>query len=185
MPTNRGQPVTLVALLQLDPTVGAVEANIADIENAVALAVREGADLAVASELVVSGYPPRDLLMDAQFVANCEAAALAMNSEIPLLVGTPLSAAKARQKPYNGVVRVAKGRPPRIVGRKQLLPTYDVLDEGRYFQADDSPGIDRSLPGRSVGITVCEDAWQHVGEVPSDYAADPIEQLATWQHQGA
>ncbi|MEE3082731.1 MAG: NAD+ synthase [Candidatus Thermoplasmatota archaeon] len=184
MPTNRGQPVTLVALLQLDPTVGAVEANIADIENAVALAASEGADMAVASELVVSGYPPRDLLMDADFVAKCEAAALAVNSEIPLLVGTPLSAAKKRQKPYNGVVRVAKGRPSRIVGRKQLLPTYDVFDEGRYFQADDSPGIDRSLPGRSVGITVCEDAWQHVGEVPADYAADPIEQLATWQHQG-
>ena len=65
-----------------------------------------------------------------------------------------------------------------------MLPTYDVFDEGRYFQSDDGPGIDRSLQSASVGITICEDAWQHIGEVPSDYAADPIEQLATWQHQG-
>ena len=176
--------MTVVALLQLDPTVGAYKANVAEVEQAVSLAAKEGADLAVASELIVSGYPPRDLLMDAEFVANCQAAALEVKSPIPLLIGTPLSAKKDRQKPYNGVVRVAEGRSSRIVGRKQLLPTYDVFDEGRYFQADDSPGIDRSLPGLSVGITICEDAWQHVGEVPSDYDADPIEQLSTWQHQG-
>ena len=176
--------MTLVALLQLDPTVGDVAGNIAEVERAVAMAAEAGAELAVASELVVSGYPPRDLLMDADFVERCQEAALAVNSPIPLLIGTPLTADKARQKPYNGVVRVATDRTSRIVGRKQLLPTYDVFDEGRYFQPDDAPGIDRSLPGLSVGITVCEDAWQHVGEVPADYAADPIEQLASWQHQG-
>ena len=130
--------MTVVALLQLDPTVGAYKANVAEVEEAVSLAAKEGADMAVASELIVSGYPPRDLLMDVEFVANCQAAALEVKSPIPLLIGTPLSAKKDRQKPYNGVVRVAEGRSSRIVGRKQLLPTYDVFDEGRYFQADDS-----------------------------------------------
>ncbi|MDG1524889.1 MAG: NAD(+) synthase, partial [Candidatus Thalassarchaeaceae archaeon] len=138
----------------------------------------------VASELVISGYPPRDMLMDAAFVTACEKAAMAVSSPIPLLIGTPLSAEKERQKPFNGAVRVANSRTAKIVARKQLLPTYDVFDEGRYFQADDGPGIDRSLRKASVGITICEDAWQHIGEVPSDYPADPIEQLATWQHQG-
>jgi len=176
--------VTVVALLQLDPTVGDVEGNVAEVSRASVLAAREGADIAVSSELVVSGYPPRDLLMDAEFVARCEAAAMAASSPIPLLIGTPLSAEKQRRKPFNGVVRVAPERSSRIVGKKELLPSYDVFDEGRYFQADDTPGIDRSLPGQSVGITICEDAWQHVGEVPADYEADPIEQLASWQHQG-
>ena len=176
--------MTVIALLQLDPTVGDIAGNVALVEAAAAKAADVGADMAVASELVISGYPPRDMLMDATFVAACETAAMAVNSPIPLLIGTPLSAEKERQKPFNGAVRVADSRTPKVVGRKQLLPTYDVFDEGRYFQADDGPGIDRSLRGASVGITICEDAWQHIGEVPSDYAADPIEQLATWQHQG-
>jgi NAD+ synthetase len=176
--------VTVIALLQLDPTVGDITGNVALVEAATAKAADAGADMAVASELVISGYPPRDMLMDATFVSACEVAAMSVNSPIPLLIGTPLSAEKERQKPFNGAVRVADSRTPKVVGRKQLLPTYDVFDEGRYFQADDGPGIDRSLRGASVGITICEDAWQHIGEVPSDYAADPIEQLATWQHQG-
>ena len=176
--------MTVIALLQLDPTVGDIAGNVALVEAAAAKAAGAGADMAVASELVISGYPPRDMLMDATFVSACETAAMAVNSPIPLLIGTPLSAEKERQKPFNGAVRVADSRTPKVVGRKQLLPTYDVFDEGRYFQADDGPGIDRSLRGASVGITICEDAWQHIGEVPSDYAADPIEQLATWQHQG-
>ena len=176
--------MTLVALLQLDPTVGDVEGNLAEVARAVELAASQGAQVAVTSELVVSGYPPRDLLMDAAFVARCEAAAMAATSPIPLLIGTPLAAEKARQKPFNGVIRIAPGRSSRIVGRKQLLPTYDVFDEGRYFQPDDTPGIDRSIPGASMGITICEDAWQHIGAVPADYPADPIEQLAGWQHQG-
>ncbi len=176
--------MTVIALLQLDPTVGDITGNVALVEAAAAKAAKAGADMAVASELVISGYPPRDMLMDAAFVSACEMAAMGVSSSIPLLIGTPLSAEKSRQKPFNGAVRVADSRTAKIVARKQLLPTYDVFDEGRYFQADDGPGIDRSLRGASVGITICEDAWQHIGEVPADYPADPIEQLATWQHQG-
>ena len=176
--------MTVIALLQLDPTVGDIAGNVAMVEAAAAKAASAGAEMAVASELVISGYPPRDMLMDERFVSACEAAAMAVKSPIPLLIGTPLSAEKDRQKPFNGAVRVADSRTSKVVGRKQLLPTYDVFDEGRYFQADDAPGIDRSLQGVSIGITICEDAWQHIGEVPSDYPADPIEQLATWQHQG-
>ena len=176
--------MTVIALLQLDPTVGDIVGNIALVETAAVKAAEVGADMAVTSELVISGYPPRDMLMDAAFVSACEAASMEVKSPIPLLIGTPLSAGKERQKPFNGVVRVADSRTSKVVARKQLLPTYDVFDEGRYFQPDDGPGIDRSLQGASVGITICEDAWQHIGEVPADYTADPIEQLATWQHQG-
>ena len=176
--------MTVIALLQVNPTVGDIHGNVALVEAAAKKAVSEGADMAVASELVISGYPPRDMLMDRTFVTSCEMAAMAIESQIPLLVGTPVSSGDERQKPYNGVVRITSNGPSKVVARKQLLPTYDVFDEGRYFQADDSPGIDRSVSGASIGITICEDAWQHIGEVPADYPADPIEQLATWQHQG-
>ena len=59
-----------------------------------------------------------------------------------------------------------------------------MFDELRYFEADKAPGILRLSDSLSIGVTICEDAWQHSGLVPSDYDADPIEQLAAWQHQG-
>ena len=136
--------MTVIALLQLDPTVGDITGNVALVEAAAAKAAKAGADMAGASELVISGYPPRDMLMDAAFVSACEMAAMGVSSSIPLLIGTPLSAEKSRQKPFNGAVRVADSRTAKIVARKQLLPTYDVFDEGRYFQADDGPGIDEN-----------------------------------------
>ena len=57
---------------------------------------------------------------------------------------------------------------------KQLLPTYDVFDEERYFHSDTKPGILRIVDGQSIGVTICEDAWQHAGLVPNDYPVDPI-----------
>ena len=58
-------------------------------------------------------------------------------------------------------------------------------DEARYFDSDDRPGIARTLSGQlELGVTVCEDAWQVAGETPSEYDADPIEQLAEWGRQG-
>ncbi len=174
----------VVALLQLDPTVGDLEGNVADIEKAAELAAENGADLAVTSELMVSGYPPRDLLLEASFIERCYEAASAIESPIPLIVGTPLPPTGDRHLPANGTMRLVPGRKAKVATRKQLLPTYDVFDEMRYFEADKAPGILRLSDSLSIGVTICEDAWQHAGEVPSDYDADPIEQLAAWQHQG-
>src|SRR5262245_30785562 len=51
-----------IALLQLDLTVGALQANAAAILEGVSRAEREGAELCVATELSLVGYPPRDLV---------------------------------------------------------------------------------------------------------------------------
>ena len=51
-----------IALAQLNPTVGAIDANIDLLRAARAEAAAGGADLVVTSELAVCGYPPRDLL---------------------------------------------------------------------------------------------------------------------------
>ncbi len=174
----------VVALLQLDPTVGDISGNVRLIEAAARLAAEAGATLAITSELVVSGYPPRDLLLDAGFVEACAEAAFGIDAALPMIVGTPLPPAADRHRPANGAVRVVPGRRSKVATRKQLLPTYDVFDEGRYFEGDSSPGILRLSERLSVGVTICEDAWQHAGLVPSDYEADPIEQLAAWGHEG-
>lgn len=174
----------VVALLQLNPTVGDLAGNAAEVERAVALAAANGADLAVTSELVISGYPPRDLLRDPEFIQRCADVTATIETPIPLIVGTPLPPTSERQLPGNGSMRIVPGRKAKVATRKQLLPTYDVFDELRYFEPDKAPGILRLSENLSIGVTICEDAWQHAGEVPADYDADPIEQLAAWQHQG-
>lgn len=170
-----------VALLQLNPIVGDIDANVAEIERAIALAAANGAVIAWTSELAVCGYPPRDLLLEEGFVVRCQDAANAVQSPIPTLIGTPIDSGTERTKPANGAVRVGPDGSSEVVCRKQLLPTYDVFDEARYFE----PGLDAGLfsaVGMHLGVTICEDAWQHVGDVPADYRTDPIEQLAERQH---
>ena len=174
----------VVALLQLNPKVGDLEGNAAEVERAVALAAENGADMAITSELVISGYPPRDLLLDPAFVQRCAEDTSNIETQIPLIVGTPLPPTSDRNLPSNGTMRLVPGRKAKVATRKQLLPTYDVFDELRYFEPDKAPGILRLSDSLSIGVTICEDAWQHAGEVPADYDADPIEQLAAWQHQG-
>ena len=62
----------------------------------------------------------------------------------------------------------------RVVAKKQLLPSYDVFDETRYFSPANRSGICRSTGGVDLGVTVCEDAWQAAGLTPSAYGQDPI-----------
>ena len=171
----------IIALLQADPTVGDLEANATLIASLADAAATKGANLAVSTELVVSGYPPRDLLLQSEFIDACVEAAESITCSIPLLIGTPLPA-KGRNLPGNGVL--SNNGEGREVVRKQLLPTYDVFDEARYFAADARPGIARTFGGLNLGVTVCEDAWQHAGHTPIDYDADPIEQIAEWVRQG-
>ena len=100
---------------------------------------------------------PRGLTLQADFIQNCAEVATHLDTAIPTLLGTPLPSG-VRQLPEMGLfVRKVTDE----VVRKQLLPTYDVLDEARYFEADDRPGIARTIGGLDVGVTICEDAWQH------------------------
>lgn len=176
---------SIIALLQINPTVGDIGGNAARLERFAQLASASGAVASVSTELAICGYPPRDLLMQPSFVELAQQAALSLNVEIPSLIGTPTVPDHARGKPGNGVALLGNDAPVKIVARKQLLPTYDVFDEARYFDSDDRPGIARTLSGPlELGVTVCEDAWQVAGETPSEYDADPIEQLAEWGRQG-
>ncbi len=179
------QDASIVALLQFNPTVGDIAGNAERLEHLIRLAAESGAVACVSTELAICGYPPRDLLMQSQFVELAQQAAFGLDVGIPSLIGTPTIPDHAREKPGNGVAFLGNEAPVKIVARKQLLPTYDIFDEARYFDSDDRPGIARTLSGQlELGVTVCEDAWQVAGETPSEYDADPIEQLAEWGRQG-
>ena len=171
-----------IALLQANPLVGDILGNQMLIRELANSAHDAGADLAVTSELVISGYPPRDLLLQSDFVKACQEAAFSLDTKIPILIGTPLVSENSRMLPGNGVVRT--GESAREITRKQLLPTYDVFDEARYFASDERPGIARTIAGLDIGVTICEDAWQHAGITPNDYDSDPIAQIMDWGRQG-
>jgi NAD+ synthetase len=170
-----------VALLQLNPTVGALEDNAARLEKAMAEAARQGADLAVSTELVVTGYPPKDLLDRPEFVRDAEGAneriIRAAPRDMTVIFGTVGRRDDAAGRPLTNEAIVA--RDGRVVQRavKQLLPTYDVFDEARYF----APG--RALAtvhvaGKRVAVTVCEDAWAGTDSLRARYESDPLDAVS-------
>ena len=170
-----------VFLAQIDTTVGDIEGNLARILGGVERARARGAELAVFPELAITGYPPRDLLEKGSFVranlAALERAARAAQG-IALLVGyVEPNASGTGNGLYNAAAWCEGGRVVRTV-RKRFLPTYDVFDEVRHFE----PGGEAapvSSCGRSVGVSICEDAWtdpEFFGR--RKYEGDPIAEQA-------
>ncbi|MEC7255189.1 MAG: NAD+ synthase [Candidatus Thermoplasmatota archaeon] len=181
----------IIGLLQIDSTVGDLAGNAKRLESLANLAKDSGASMAVATELAVCGYPPRDLLLQPDFVNTSYTTAKALKVGIPLLVGTPIPPESDRYLPANGVVRAGDlhaspngENTNRVVAKKQLLPSYDVFDETRYFSPASRSGICRSIGEVDLGVTICEDAWQAAGLTPSTYGQDPIASLAEWGRQG-
>lgn len=183
--------MSIIALLQMDATVGDLKGNADRLVKLALQAEQEGATIGVSTELAICGYPPRDLLLEKDFIQRSLDAALDIPIAMPLLVGTPIPPQDPRSLPTNGVVRcgsdvasITTDPSSRIVAQKQLLPTYDVFDEARYFAAENRSGLARSIGGMTLGVTVCEDAWQSAGKTPSAYEQDPIEHIAEWCRQG-
>jgi NAD+ synthase (glutamine-hydrolysing) len=145
-----------IALAQIDPVVGDLDGNRALILARIAEARDARADLVVLPELVVTGYPPEDLLLRPGFVRAARESVEAIAREVTgivALVGTPLF----DEALYNACAICVDGA---IAGwaKKRHLPNYGVFDEKRYFAS----GSDISLievAGTTVGITICEDMW--------------------------
>ena len=151
-----------LALAQLDVTVGALAENRERIARACTSAAAAGADLVLAPELAISGYPPEDLVFRAAFLARCreEVERLAATIDVPLIVGCPWLVA---DRVYNSALVLANGG---IVARydKRELPNYGVFDEERTF----SPGrrnVAIESGGGLLAVTVCEDIWLPDGVV--------------------
>jgi NAD+ synthase (glutamine-hydrolysing) len=171
----------IIALLQIDPTVGDLDGNAALLAEAAAVAQRAGADLAVASELALLGYPPRDLLLSESFVARswvvCDELARTLAGGPPLLLGLAQANTSPVGRPlYNAAALLARGAVAQVF-RKTLLPTYDVFDEDRYFEPASGPQI-LTWAGRRIGVSVCEDVWNDRDFWQRQrYHVDPVEDL--------
>jgi NAD+ synthetase len=169
-----------IALLQLNATIGAFDENRAKLEAGYARAVAEKAELVLAPELFLCGYPPRDLLLRDDFVQrglDCLHALAATIGTVPLIVGyVDRNANQPGRALTNSAAILQDGR---VIARvdKALLPTYDVFDEDRYFEpaAHVAPV---EIAGRKIAVTICEDIWNDADFWPAPrYRRDPVHEL--------
>ncbi len=173
-----------ITIAQLNPVVGDIGGNLGRIHDALDASKPDKPDLLVLTELFLTGYPPRDLLNRGWFIDKVLSAVEDLveqskqHPETGILVGAPLpTKGKKGIGLHNSAILIHNGR---IVFQqnKVLLPTYDVFDEARYFDAASSVGT-VEFKGEVLGISICEDAWTDPELRPHrEYHADPIEELS-------
>ena len=161
-----------LALAQINATVGDVDGNAELISEAIGEAREAGAQLVLLPELCLSGYPPEDLLLRADFLESVSAALESVASEVSeivALVGFPERSEHADDPPpdpmidplappaRNSLAVLADGGIAAVY-RKIHLPNYGVFDERRYFEPGEGPAL-IELDGTLVGLTICEDIW--------------------------
>src|SRR5271169_3628427 len=164
MSTNR----LVIALAQIASIVGDIAGNLDRLRKAREEAADFGADLMLAPELFLSGYPPEDLVLKPAFQEACRAACEALARETSdggpaVLVGLPWVENGAL---YNAAALLAGGR-IEAVRFKVDLPNYGVFDEKRVFRPGPAPGP-LSFRNVRVGVPICEDIW----------GPDPVECIA-------
>jgi len=169
-----------IALAQLNPTIGDFEGNSQKIIQACQASERAGAELVVFSELVLTGYPPRDLLYKPDLICEGQKWLESLVARIKgpaVLMG---HVGKRKNDTGKGLTNSAvlfQNGQVLAQADKVLLPSYDVFDEARYFQAAKQP-IVYKLSGTRLGITICEDIWNFPDFYDQDiYHANPVEEL--------
>ncbi len=171
-----------IGLAQLNTTVGDLDGNRRRILEAYRDLVARGAELVLTPELVVTGYPPRDLLLRKRFDEDSAASLAAIAAEVgpvPLIVGCIETNRTGEGRPcFNAAAFCHRGQVVSLA-RKCLLPTYDVFDEDRYFEPATSPAV-FEFAGLRLGVTICEDIWTHSSVTTRRLyrGENPVEQLA-------
>ncbi len=150
-----------LALGQIDTTIGDFAGNRDRILQQLRRAEEARADLVVLPELAICGYPPRDLLERPSFqreAARVLADLARRTRDTALLVGTFAPNRSKTGKPFHNVAAFLWRQRVRALAKKTLLPTYDVFDEGRYFEPGEGCFL---LPfrGERLGLPICEDLW--------------------------
>src|SRR3954470_4478147 len=163
-----------VALAQINPTVGAIDANAAKVAEWIGRARDEGAELTIFPELCIPGYPAEDLYLKRHFVAaNLRAVEeLAAGVHGPTaLVGfaEPVAGGGDFRRAHNSTAVLADGA-VQAVYRKNRLPNYSVFDEQRYF-VPGAETVSVAVGGEDVGLTICEDVWLPGGPAQTEAEA--------------
>lgn len=166
-----------VAAAQLNAVVGDLDGNVERVRAAYETACRADADLVVFPELMLTGYPPEDLLLRPGFLGAARDALqkiAAKTQRLPMVLGFPEverpSGHLGDARLFNAAAVCASGK---VIGvyRKHLLPNYAVFDEKRYFTASKRDGPLFLVNGVRVAVTICEDIWSDEGPAVSQAQA--------------
>src|SRR5438105_4700942 len=152
-----------VALAQVNVTVGDLEGNARKILTSMQQAYAAGAHIVCLPELALTGYPPEDLLLKPEFVADNLRQLHYLVSEsdhMPELTAVVVFVDRDYDI-YNAAAIINSGK---LLGvyHKHYLPNYGVFDENRYFQAGRQAPI-CSINDVHVGVNICEDVWYPTG----------------------
>jgi NAD+ synthetase len=168
-----------IAVCQVNPTVADLAGNVSLCLDFARKAAALAPDLIIFPEMVIPGYPPRDVLYDGSFVEAALAASADFAAQCeglpPVLFGS--IAPNGRERRANrllpgllNVAYLAQHGKMRIAAEKRLLPVYDVFYEPRWFTPGNfCPPLE--IGGRKVGVLVCEDLWDE------DYEVHPAQDL--------
>lgn len=165
---------------QINPTIGDLKGNSHKIIKAIERGQKLKADVVLFPELCLSGYPPEDFLLLQGFLEETEKALISIiphTKNITTVIGIPRKNPSIKEKSITNSAAVIQNGKLLGYEDKCLLPTYDVFDEKRYFE----PGLELKLwdiGGKKVGITVCEDLWEHSNLLEfTSYHRDPVLEL--------
>lgn len=150
-----------LALAQVNGLVGGFKANAEKVKSVCAKVRKMGADVVLFPELMVTGYPPEDLLLKEKFIEDCQKTLKKIASTTHGLTAVVGYAEKEAGKLYNSAALICDGKHV-ASARKILLPNYGVFDEKRYFTEGEEP-LRFSLKGAQIGLTICEDIWEESG----------------------
>lgn len=146
-----------IKIIQENPIVGDISGNIKIIQKEIKKASLNNLDLLVFSEMFLSGYPPEDLVMRADFLNKIQKSInkLTLDSEkTSLLFGAPT---QDSGKIYNSAFFIRDGKIEEVYS-KQKLPNYKEFDERRYFSSGERNSI-INIKGIKIGLSICEDIW--------------------------
>ncbi|HER26776.1 MAG TPA: NAD+ synthase, partial [Rhodospirillales bacterium] len=162
-----------IALAQLNPTVGDMDGNVAQIIRARTEAAGLGADLMVTAELSITGYPPEDLVLKPAFLDVVEVSVEDLAKQTDdggpaLIIGAPW---RDGGHLYNAAL-LLEGGEIAAIRYKHILPNYGVFDEKRVFSAAELP-TPIPFKGLALGVMICEDMWlPAVAKILADQGAD-------------
>lgn len=170
----------ILALGQINTTVGDFTGNVAKMIDFSTRARDAGAHLILFPELSVCGYPPRDLVERPEFLSRSQQALTdiaAATRGIAVVAGFPSPAHADTGKSVMNSAALLRDGKVAFVQSKRLLPTYDVFDESRNFAPAKRQEIFNFCDSK-IALTICEDAWNDKNFWNRQlYGVDPVAEL--------
>ena len=184
-----------ILIAQLNPIVGNLKYNADSIYKSAILAKQKNVELLLTPELSLCGYPPKDLVLNTNFIQNSWLELQKLAKEIPsklaVLVGLVTknyySEIKGEKPLFNSIVLLQNNAIKQIF-HKRLLPNYDIFDEKHYFESGKvssffelSSSSKRNEFSR-IGVTICEDLWNEESFWSKrNYKNNPIRDLVRYK----